>query len=172
MRRRPAGSQLSGREVGTVQGRRYRLGALLALCTIAVLGGAATLVGMARFVAGAPPEIRARLGLGARIPRACTLGRVLARIDADALDRAVGTWLAGHLEPADGLRALAVDGKSLRGSRTIERTAVHLLAAVLHGEKAGSPSGRPVPRATRSPRSGPCPPRWSSRAPSSRSTRC
>ncbi|MFJ7268008.1 hypothetical protein ACIQV3_15370 [Streptomyces sp. NPDC099050] len=48
---------------------------------------------------------------------------------------AVGGWRAGQLEPADGLRALAVDGKSLRGSRTRSRTAIHLLAAVLHGEK-------------------------------------
>ncbi|MFD4248098.1 ISAs1 family transposase [Streptomyces sp. NPDC058525] len=117
------------------QGRRYRLGALLALCTVAVLGGAATLVSIARISAGAPPEIRARLGLGKSVPRACTLGRLLARIDADALDRAVGGWLAGQLEPVDGLPALAVDGKSLRGSRTATRTAVHLLAAVLHGEK-------------------------------------
>ncbi|WP_102922586.1 ISAs1 family transposase [Streptomyces noursei] len=116
------------------QGRRYRLGALLALCTLAVLGGAATLVSIARFTAGAPPEIRARLGLGARVPRACTLGRLLARIDADALDRAVGDWLAGQFHPG-GLRALAVDGKSLHGSRTATRTAVHLLAAVPHGEK-------------------------------------
>ncbi|MCX4784533.1 transposase family protein [Streptomyces sp. NBC_01264] len=41
------------------QGRRYRLGALLALCTVAVLGGAATLASIARFAAGAPPELRA-----------------------------------------------------------------------------------------------------------------
>ncbi|MFJ4622194.1 ISAs1 family transposase [Streptomyces sp. NPDC088812] len=95
----------------------------------------ATLVAIARFVVAAPPEIRARLGLGTRVPRACTLGRLLARIDADALDQAVGDWLAGQLEPGDGLRALAVDGKSLRGSRTATRTAVHLLAAVLHGEQ-------------------------------------
>ncbi|MCX4775320.1 transposase family protein [Streptomyces sp. NBC_01264] len=107
----------------------------MALCAVAVLGGAAALVSIARFAAGAPPEIRTRLGLERSVPGACTLGRLLARIDADALDRAVGDWLAGQLEPADGLRALAVDGKSLRGSRTHDPVAVHLLAAVLHGEK-------------------------------------
>ncbi|MFD5514141.1 transposase family protein [Streptomyces sp. NPDC127051] len=118
------------------QERRYRLGVLLALCTAAVLGGCATLVSIARFAVGAPPELRDRLGLGAAVPRACTLGRLLARIDTGALDWAAGTGLAGQLEPADGLRALAVDGKSLRGSRTAIRTAIHLLAAVAHGEKA------------------------------------
>ncbi|MCC2280996.1 ISAs1 family transposase [Streptomyces sp. ET3-23] len=116
-------------------GRRYRLGALLAVCTLAVLGGSATLTSIARFAAGTPPELRARLGLGAAVPRACALGRLLARIDADALDQAVGGWLADQLGPGDSLRALAVAGKSLRGSRTAARTAIHLLAAVVHGEK-------------------------------------
>ncbi|WP_405687586.1 hypothetical protein [Streptomyces sp. NBC_00057] len=46
------------------------------------------------------------------------LGVLPARIDDGALDRAVGTRLGAHLEPTDGLRALAVDGKSLRDSRT------------------------------------------------------
>ncbi|WP_372412149.1 ISAs1 family transposase [Streptomyces luteireticuli] len=119
------------------QGRRYRLGPLLALCTVAVLGGCSTLAAIARFAAAAPDEVRARLGLGRRVPRACTLGRLLARVDGDALDQAVGSWLARQLGPGDrpGLRAVAVDGKSLRGSRTALRTAVHLLAAVVHGER-------------------------------------
>ncbi|MFJ7268011.1 ISAs1 family transposase [Streptomyces sp. NPDC099050] len=117
------------------QGHRYRLAALLALRTAAVLGDTATLVSIARFTAGAPPELKVRLGLETSVPRACAPGRLLARIDADALDRAVGDWLAGQLEPAGGLRALALDGKSLRGSRTHDHTTVHLLAAVLHGEK-------------------------------------
>ncbi|MFP8884398.1 ISAs1 family transposase [Streptomyces mangrovi] len=125
------------------QGRRYRLGALLALCTIAVLGGASTLTAIARFAAALPPETRTRLGLDRGSPRACTLGRLLARIDGDALDQAVGTWLAWQLEPAphtdgegvSGLRAVAVDGKTLRGSRTPTRTAIHLLAAAVHGER-------------------------------------
>ncbi|WP_078869607.1 ISAs1 family transposase [Streptomyces sp. NRRL B-1347] len=118
------------------QGRRYRLGVLLSICTLAVLGGASSLIAIARFTAGLRPEARSRLGLEADVPRACTLGRLLARTDGDALDRAVGAWLADQLEPARGLRALAVDGKSLRGSRTATRAAIHLLAAVVHGERA------------------------------------
>ncbi|WP_353962768.1 transposase family protein [Streptomyces sp. NBC_01264] len=70
------------------QGRRYRLGALLPPCAVAVLGGAAALVSIARFAAGAPPEIRTRLGLEGSLPGARTLGRLLTCIDADALDRA------------------------------------------------------------------------------------
>ncbi|MFF2252465.1 transposase family protein [Streptomyces sp. NPDC058142] len=44
------------------QGRRYRLGPLLALCTIAVLAGATTVVAVARQAAYLPEEIRDRLG--------------------------------------------------------------------------------------------------------------
>lgn len=77
------------------QGRRYRLGQVLALCTIAVLAGATTLAAIARHAAYLPDEVRHRLGLRAA-PRATTFGRLLARLDGDAVDAAVGAWLAGH----------------------------------------------------------------------------
>ncbi|MFE0642723.1 ISAs1 family transposase [Streptomyces sp. NPDC058877] len=120
------------------QGRRYRLGPILALCTIAVLAGATTLAAVARHAAYLPDEVRHRLGLRAA-PRATTLGRLLARLDGDAVDAAVGAWLAAHCSRPDqdeGLCAVAVDGKSLRGSRTAATRAVHLLSAVTHGERA------------------------------------
>ncbi|WP_329492964.1 ISAs1 family transposase [Kitasatospora herbaricolor] len=128
-----------------VRGRRYSLGALLVLCTAAVLAGATTVAAIARFAAGLDPALRARAGLIRGIPRACTLRRLLARLDGDALDTAVGTWL--QHQAADPLtatttcpgpvkrRAVAVDGKTLRGSRTRDRRAVHLLAAALHGTR-------------------------------------
>ncbi|WP_229854113.1 transposase, partial [Streptomyces filipinensis] len=65
--------------------------------------------------------------------------RVLQRIDGDALDTAVGSWLAGR-ERAVGqevndsdrrpLPSLAVDGKTVRGARRTDGTQVHLLAAM------------------------------------------
>jgi hypothetical protein len=119
------------------QGHRYRLGALLALCTIAVLAGATSLVAVARQAAYLPEEIRDRLGLRAA-PRATILGRVLARLDGDTVDAAIGVWLAPHCTSSgesDDLCAVAVDGKTLRGSRTATRRAVHLVAAVTHGER-------------------------------------
>jgi predicted transposase YbfD/YdcC len=63
---------------------------------------------------------------------------VLTRIDADALDAAIGRWLAAQQPPlaASGSRrvlgALAVDGKTLRGSGHHQRPKVHLLAAMRH----------------------------------------
>ncbi|MFH9612721.1 hypothetical protein ACH4MM_02955 [Streptomyces pratensis] len=50
------------------------------------------------------------------MPTQRPVAMILARTDANALDRAVGTWLADRQQDAGGLRAPAVDGKSLRGA--------------------------------------------------------
>ncbi|MCZ9340354.1 ISAs1 family transposase, partial [Streptomyces sp. TRM76130] len=98
-----------------------------------------SLTQIARWAADADPGIRTGLGLPRTTPNASTLGRLLARIDGDALDDAVGTWLARHaadpVTDADTLVGLAVDGKAVRGSRTPDTTAVHLLSAALHGSQ-------------------------------------
>jgi predicted transposase YbfD/YdcC len=111
------------------QGRRYGLGPLLALCTLAVLAGAHSLAAIARHAAGLPSHLHERLGLRT-VPRASTLGRLLARLDGDAVDTAIGAWLAQLADPGD---TVAVDGKTLRGSRTADRRAIHLVSAVTHG---------------------------------------
>ncbi|MFF3468118.1 ISAs1 family transposase [Streptomyces sp. NPDC002619] len=66
------------------------------------------------------------------------MGRLLARLDGDTVDDAVGAWLARRatdpVDEPDRLTGLAVDGKTVRGSRT-DGHAVHLLAATLHGSQ-------------------------------------
>lgn len=130
------------------RGQRYRLGALLTLCTLAVLAGATGWAAVARIAAGLTCTERERIGLTRGIPRAITLARLLRRLDADLLDDALGTWV--RLQHSDPLTeaappevsgpvkrsAVAVDGKTVRGSRTRDRRAVHLLAACLHGTRA------------------------------------
>ncbi|MEU5377162.1 MULTISPECIES: hypothetical protein [unclassified Streptomyces] len=59
----------------------------------------------------------------------------MARVDADARDRAVGRWPADRRPKATGnagLRGLAVDGKSLRGATKAHGRKIHLLAARDH----------------------------------------
>ncbi|MGW4568294.1 hypothetical protein ACWEN3_40035 [Streptomyces sp. NPDC004561] len=65
--------------------------------------------------------------------------RVLQRVDGDALDAAIGTWLAardpgrpppGQDRAAPRRSSLAVDGKTVRGARRTDGTQVHLLAAM------------------------------------------
>ncbi|MFI6991372.1 ISAs1 family transposase [Nonomuraea wenchangensis] len=125
------------------QGRRYRLGPLLALSLLAVLNGATSLVRITRFINGYDPDLRARAGLpGTSRLAASTLGRLLARLDGDAFDIATCAYLAiltADAPPTSSpypsrapLSGLAVDGKTLRGSRTADGTPVHLLAAIRH----------------------------------------
>ncbi|MFF4306910.1 transposase family protein [Streptomyces sp. NPDC001601] len=97
-----------------VRSRRYRLESLLALSLLAVLGGATTLAGIARYAIDTSSEARAGIGLR-RPPRATTLGRLLSRLDGDALDDAVGAWLARHAsDPADE-RAVELVGATVDG---------------------------------------------------------
>ncbi|WP_319709484.1 ISAs1 family transposase [Nonomuraea angiospora] len=125
------------------QGRRYRLGPLLALSLLAVLSGATSLVTITRFINGYDPDLRARAGLPATCRLAAsTLGRLLARLNGDVFDTATCSYLAilaADAPPTSNpypsrapLSGLAVDGKTLRGSRTADGTTVHLLAATRH----------------------------------------
>ncbi|MBB5966437.1 ISAs1 family transposase [Planomonospora venezuelensis] len=118
-------------------GRRYRLGPLLALTLLAVLGGATSIAAINRSISGYDPAVLSGAGLtGTARLATSTLRRLLARLDGNALDAAIGTYLA--TVAADGpptsrapLIGLAIDGKTLRGSRTGAGT-VHLLAAARH----------------------------------------
>ncbi|BCK66881.1 hypothetical protein Srufu_008340 [Streptomyces libani subsp. rufus] len=96
---------------------------LLALTSCAVLTGARSLLAVSEWVADAPPALLEHLGTAVAPlvpkrswPAESTIRRLLARIDADALDRAVGAWLADRQTRGQELRGLAVDGKSLRGA--------------------------------------------------------
>jgi hypothetical protein len=71
--------------------------------------------------------------------------RVLARVDPDALDQVIGRWLTDQQPPATQpawRQAVAVDGKTLRGSGHHNSPQVHLLAAMDHTSRAVLGPGR------------------------------
>lgn len=124
------------------RGTRHALVYVLALAASAVLTGATSLLAISEWANDAPQSVLAALGgpldvLTARhpVPGEATLRRVLARVDGDALDQAIGRWLADRHQarpPAAGLRGIAVDGKSLRGAARAGGRKIHLLAALDH----------------------------------------
>lgn len=123
------------------RGIRYPWPALLTAAAAAVLAGAASITAIGEWVADAPQRVLALLGFRPdpltgliRPPHATTVRLVLAAADGDALDRAIGNFLQERKAPApsSGRRAIAVDGKTLRGSRTADRTATALIAAMTH----------------------------------------
>jgi hypothetical protein len=125
------------------RGKRHRLAGVLAIAAAAVLGGARSDTAIAEFARELEPATLARLGVWRRpystcyvAPSEATLRRTLRRVDADALDRVVGGWLAAQQEPASatGERgAVAVAGTTLRGAVGADGRRVHLLAALAHG---------------------------------------
>ncbi len=122
------------------RGVRHALVGVLALAACAVLAGATSLLAVGEWITDAPPHVLEHVGMRLdplfperSLPAETTVRRLLARIDGDALDLAVGRWLADRRNRTRGrLRGLAVDGKSLRGAAKADGRKIHLLAALDH----------------------------------------
>ena len=119
------------------RGVRHSLGSVLALAAAAVAAGAQSFTAIGEWAADTPQRVLARLG--ARFdprrdrhipPDETTIRRVLCDIDGDDLDAAVSGWITTITNtPA----AIAVDGKSLRGTFTRTGGAgAHPLSALTH----------------------------------------
>jgi predicted transposase YbfD/YdcC len=123
-------------------GRRHPLVAVLAMAAAAVLAGARSVAAIAEWAADAPQPVRA--ALGARrdapdrwvVPAEATIRRTLGRVDPTALAAVIGAWLVDRDHPAQRRRAVAVDGKTLRGAKRDDGRQVHLLAAMDHATRA------------------------------------
>jgi predicted transposase YbfD/YdcC len=134
------------------RGCRHRLVAILAMAAAAVLAGARSIAAIAEWAADTPQPVRAALGARRAapeqfaVPAEATIRRTLARLDADALAGPIGAWLADRQrhDRGDGAapdqrqrpqqRAVAVDGKTLRGAHPPDGDGrpVHLLACMDH----------------------------------------
>lgn len=105
-------------------GRRHPLPAVLGLVTVAVLCGARSLEAIAQFARDRGPAFVRALGFTRRdTPCKATLSNLLRRLDIAAFERALAGWAGGDAP------AIAIDGKSLRGSADGALPGVHLLAA-------------------------------------------
>jgi predicted transposase YbfD/YdcC len=130
------------------RGVRHSAGSLLALAAAAVLAGARSFAAIGEWIADVPQRVLAIVG--ARFdqrrhrylaPDESTVRRLTQHVDGDQVDTAISAWLVAQLtrqttdqpDTTDQPAAVAVDGKSLRG--TFARTGgagVHLLAAISH----------------------------------------
>jgi hypothetical protein len=94
------------------RGVRHSLTVLLLAAVAAVLAGARSVTAVGEWVADAPPQVLATLGVRYdplagrfRPPDEATIRWVLEAVDADALDAAVGSWLGARLRAADQRRS-------------------------------------------------------------------
>jgi predicted transposase YbfD/YdcC len=117
------------------RGVRYQFVPVLAVAVCATLAGARSYAAIAEWACDAPPALRAGLGLPGAVPDLVTIWRVLTAVDPAALDKAIGAWVSTRLaarRPARARAVLAVDGKTVRGARTADGTAPHLMACLDH----------------------------------------
>ena len=133
----------------SARGIRHSVTSIIAVAVVATMSGAKSYRGIGEAAADLPQEVLARLGCRFHRARGCyiapaenTIRTNLQAIDGDALDAAVGAWVAdqdltarvtataGHA-PAE-LVGIAVDGKWLRGTGGRGDQQVKLFAGLLH----------------------------------------
>jgi hypothetical protein len=125
-------------EVRKRRGRRHPLEAILALACAAMLCGYRSYSAVAEWGRTYDAEFIRALGFTHQpTPCAATCFHVFRRLDRADLEARLGAWAETVLQataaPAEtDLEAVALDGKSLRGSRKQGAPAAHLLSAVSH----------------------------------------
>lgn len=117
------------------RGVRHRLVAVVAMGICATLSGARSFAAIAQWAAAQTQEFRAKLGSRRREPPSePTIRRVLSGLDAEEVDRVTGAWLAEHALTSGEAACVAIDAKTLRGSRSGSKPPVQLISALLHRE--------------------------------------
>lgn len=114
------------------RGVRHKIQGILATALGAVLAGAKNITAMAEWAAEQSPETLRRLGsTRGKPPSERTYRRTFGSVDVEEIDRRTGKWMA---EQQRGLAAtaLALDGKTVRGSGDGDTAARHLLSAIVH----------------------------------------
>ncbi|MGV9405976.1 ISAs1 family transposase [Streptomyces sp. NPDC003667] len=116
------------------RGRRFPLVAIVSAAAASVLAGARSLAAVTEWIADAPRWVLLTLDFAfdpfsetVTVPHPTTVMRLLGRLDGDAFDAAVSAFLQARGMPGwdkRSRRAVAVDGKVLRGSRTAGGKAV------------------------------------------------
>jgi hypothetical protein len=115
------------------RGVRHPLQSILSIAACAVVSGVTSIGAIVEWAMHLTPEQMRRFGSSRTTPPSeRTLRRILGALDATAFDRIVGQWIEENCESVE--RALAIDGKTLRGSTDGDAKAVHLMAALLHDE--------------------------------------
>ncbi len=115
------------------RGVRHVLEVVLGIAVCAVLCGARSYRALGDWAAALRKEDLKRIGSRRKQPPSeSTIRRVLQALEAKRFDARIGQWLVGRQLLAG--KAVAMDGKTLRGSRDGGQSSVHLLSAVIHKE--------------------------------------
>ncbi len=112
-------------------GRRHPLAAILVQATAGMLSGARSQYAIWQWGRLQGPAAVEAMGFRTeKTPSASTLHALFAALDACAFEAALARWIQAHL-PKDA-KAIALDGKELRGIHGEELPGVRLLCAFSH----------------------------------------
>jgi len=119
------------------QGKRHPLPAILSLACCAMLCGYRSYSAIAEWGRNDGAGMAHALGFTHNTPCAATLHTVFRHVDRDAVEATLGAWaervvVSTPAAPSAGEAAIALDGKTLRGSRKQGAPGVHLLSALSH----------------------------------------
>lgn len=119
------------------RGKRHSLSAILAMACCAMLCGYRSYSALAEWGRNYGTGIAHALGFTHNTPCAATLHTIFRQVDRDALEAKLGAWAESVVvslprAPSGGEAAVALDGKTLRGSRKQGAPGVHLLSALSH----------------------------------------
>lgn len=111
------------------RGRRHPLTAILSLTVVATLAGMKSLEALAQFGRDHGKALAHALGFTrGKTPNKSCLSKLFRRLDIDSLEEVLARWIGGRIQH-HGWDALALDGKTVRGSADGEVPGVHLLTA-------------------------------------------
>jgi predicted transposase YbfD/YdcC len=124
-------------DVRQSRGKRHPLAAILALSCCAMLCGARSYSAIAEWGRNYGSTIAHALGFTHNTPCASTLHTIFGRIDCEGFEATLGVWadsVVAHTPtmPEAPEAAMAVDGKTLRGSKKQGAPGTHLLSVLAH----------------------------------------
>src|SRR2546426_6055305 len=119
------------------RGKRHALSAIFALACCAMLCGARSYSAIAEWGRNYGARIAHALGFTHATPCAATLHTIFRHVNRDELDAYVGAWADSVVESLPTTAetpaaAVALDGKTLRGSKKQGAPGTHLLSALAH----------------------------------------
>ena len=114
------------------RGVRHPLVSVLCLAVTGILAGCRSLTAIWEHAADLAPADLGALGPGEgrALPSESTIRRVLKDLDPAGLDARLTSWFFTRTGAIAGRRVIAVDDETMRGARTGDNPAPHLLAAL------------------------------------------
>ena len=119
------------------KGKRHPLSAILALACVAMMCGYKSYSAIAQWGRNYGNEFSKRLGFTHdKTPCASTLHTIFRYLSIESLEEQLAVWvnevIACFPHSNDATEAIAIDGKTLRGSQKQKAKITHLLSAVSH----------------------------------------